>query len=126
MRGAVLCLINQQRARSGRGGLGWDAHLARAAGRHAADMVRRHYFGHVSPSGRSPLARVRAAGWHGNVGEMIAWGCGALATPRATVRAWMASPPHRAIMLGPGHAVGIGFKHAGGCGGRIYWVADLG
>jgi uncharacterized protein YkwD len=125
-RAAMVCLINQQRARSGRGALAADARLGRAAGRHAADMARRNYFSHVSPSGRTPSARARAAGWHGRVGEMIAWGCGALATPRSTARAWMASAPHRAIMLGPGRAVGIGFKRGPGCGGRAYWVAVVG
>jgi uncharacterized protein YkwD len=126
-RRAALRLINRERARNGRGGLASDRRLARAAARHAADMARRHYFGHVSPGGMSPLARVRAAGWHGGVGEAIAWGCGSLSGAAATVRAWMASPPHRAILLGRGRAVGIGFKRAPGCsGGRVYWVADVG
>ena len=90
-------------------------------------MARRNYFGHVSPDGMSPLRRARAAGWHGGVGEAIAWGCGSLSGAAATVRAWMASPPHRAILLGRGRAVGIGFKRAPGCsGGRVYWVADVG
>ena len=68
---------------------------ARAASRHAADMGRRHYFAHVSPSGTSALSRARAAGWRGGVGEVIAWGCGGCSTPRATVRAWLPSPRHR-------------------------------
>ncbi len=127
MRRSVLCLINRQRARNGRRGLGADRRLASAAGRHAADMARRNYFGHVSPSGASPLRRARAAGWRGGVGEAIAWGCGSLSTPAATIRAWMASPPHRAIMLGRGHSIGIGFKRGPGCGGgRVYWVAEIG
>jgi len=126
MRWALLCLINQRRARHGRGGFGPDARLMRAANRHAADMARRHYFGHVSPGGASPLRRVRSAGWRGDVGEAIAWGCGARSSPRATIRAWLASPPHRAIVLGHGGAAGIGLKRARGCGGRGYWVLDVG
>jgi len=126
MRAAVLCLINRERMRNGRHAIGVDGRLARAAGRHAADMARRHYFGHVSPGGASPLGRARAAGWPGGIGEAIAWGCGSSGTPRATVRAWMASPPHRAILLGGARVAGIGFKRAPGCGGRAYWVADLG
>ena len=126
LRSAVLCLINQQRARYGRAALSPERHLARAASRHAADMGRRHYFAHVSPSGKSPAARARAAGWHGNVGEIIAWGCGALATPRATVRAWLHSPPHRTIMLGGGRVAGVGVKSLAGCGGRAYYVVDVG
>jgi uncharacterized protein YkwD len=126
-RRSVQRSINRIRARNGLRGLVADRRLARAAARHAADMARRRYFGHVSPDGRGPLSRARAAGWHGGVGEAIAWGCGALSTAAATVSAWMASPPHRAILLGRWRAIGIGFKHAPGCGGgRVYWVADVG
>jgi uncharacterized protein YkwD len=35
------------------------------------------------------------------VGENIAWGTLQLATPRAIVAAWMASPGHRANILDP-------------------------
>jgi hypothetical protein len=39
----------------------------------------------------------------------------------------MASPPHRAILLGRGRAIGIGFKRAAGCsGGRVFWAAEIG
>ena len=127
MRRSALRVINRERARNGRPGLVADRRLARAARRHAADMARRHYFGHVAPNGMNPLRRARAAGWRGGVGEAIAWGCGSLSTAAATIRVWMASPPHRAIVLGRGRAVGIGFKRAPGCsGGRVYWVADVG
>ena len=126
LRSAVLCLMNQQRARYDRSAFGPEHRLARAASRHAADMGRRHYFAHVSPNGKSPAARARAAGWRGNVGEIIAWGCGTLATPRAIVRAWLNSPPHRAIMLGDGRVAGVGVKRLAGCGGRAYFVVDVG
>ena len=44
-----------------------------------------------------------------SVGENLAWGTGVLATPRATVRAWMHSPDHRANLLDRRFAdVGIG------------------
>jgi uncharacterized protein YkwD len=127
MRRALLCLVNQERARNGRGGFAANARLARAAGRHASDMARHNYFGHVSRRGSSPLARVRAAGWHGGVAEALAWGCGSLSTPRATVRAWMASAPHRAILLGGRRAAGVGVRRGHGCaGGRAFWVLDVG
>ena len=127
LRSALLCLINQQRGRHGLSAFSAERRLARAASRHATDMGRRNYFAHVSPSGKSPASRARAAGWRGGVGEILAWGCGTLATPRATVRAWLNSPPHRAIMLGGGHVAGVGLKHVGGCsGGRAFWVVDVG
>jgi uncharacterized protein YkwD len=126
MRWTLLCLVNRERARHGRHALAADGRLMRAAGRHAADMTRRRYFSHVSPSGSGPTQRARATGWRGGVREAIAWGCGSLSSPRATVRAWMASPPHRAILVGGGQAVGVGYKGTRACGGHDDWVLDVG
>jgi len=123
LRRAMLCLVNHARMSSGLSPLRAERHLARAAARHAADMGRRHYFAHVSPNGKSPLSRARSAGWRGGVGEVIAWGSGTLSSPRATLRAWLNSPPHHAILLGAGHRAGVGVKRAGG---RAYWVIDVG
>ena len=127
LRRAVLCLINQRRSLSGLNRLHANGRLARAAKRHAADMARHNYFSHVSLSGSSPLRRVRAAGWRRGVGEALAWGCGVQSSPGAIVAAWMASAGHRAIIMGRGNAVGIGYRRAGGCsGGRAFWVAEVG
>ena len=125
-RRAMLCLVNRARVSAGLAPFRAERHLARAASRHAADMGRRHYFAHVSPSGESALSRARAAGWRGGVGEVIAWGCGLRSTPRATVRAWLTSPLHRSIILGSARAAGVGVKRLAGCGGRGYWVMDVG
>ena len=59
-------------------------------------------------------------------GEVIAWGCGTLSSPRATLNRWLNSPPHRAILLGNARRAGVGVKRTGGCGGRAYWVMDVG
>jgi len=124
---AIRCVINQQRARTGLNRLAGNRRLARAATRHARDMARNNYFSHVSLSGKSPLRRVRAAGWRRGVGEALAWGCGAQASPAAIVAAWLNSPAHRAIILGQGRVVGIGYKRGGGCsGGRAFVVAEVG
>ena len=126
LRRAMLCLVNRARMSAGLSPFRAERHLARAASRHAADMGRRHYFAHVSPSGKSPMSRARSAGWRGGVGEVIAWGCGTLSSPRATLNAWLNSPPHRAILLGNARRAGVGVKRIGGCGGRAYWVMDVG
>jgi uncharacterized protein YkwD len=90
-------------------------------------MARHNYFSHVSLSGKSPLRRVRAAGWRRGVGEALAWGCGPDASPTAIVAAWLGSAAHRAIILGPGRVVGIGYRRGGGCsGGRAFVVAEVG
>jgi uncharacterized protein YkwD len=69
-------------------------------------MVANDYFGHVSPSGADPLARIRRSGYLGQsgsyaIGENIAAATGSLATPAATVNSWMNSAGHRANILNP-------------------------
>jgi uncharacterized protein YkwD len=99
--GAVECLVNEQRAAAGLRPLAHDRHLARAARRFSSAMVRERFFDHVSPEGSTLSRRARAAGYSGaTLGETIGWGAGDLAAPRSIVEAWMASPPHHAILLG--------------------------
>ncbi len=105
IRGAVLCLVNRERARRGERALRPNPRLRRAAQGHSESMAFGDYFNHVSPGGLTPLARMRAVGYisrrtHGyEVGENIAYGTLWLATPRAIVAAWMSSPGHRANIL---------------------------
>ena len=105
VRAATLCLINRERTGHGESALNADPRLACAAQAHSEEMASADYFEHVGPRGDTPLSRVRACGYvsGGNVGyevgENIAWGTLWLATPRATVSSWMASPGHRANIL---------------------------
>ena len=127
---AVGCLVNKERTSAGLRGFRWSRSLGRAATRHARDMARRGYFSHRRSGGPTLARRVRAAGFRGrNVGEAIAYGCGSLSTPAAIVRAWMNSPPHRAILLSRRSRVGIGIagRPPVGCGGRgSTYVLDAG
>jgi uncharacterized protein YkwD len=109
----TLCLINAARRARDIAPLGADALLARAAKRHAADMVARGFFSHDAPGGVSFVDRLRRVGytsrcaWSG--GEALAWGSGTTGTPASRVAAWMRSRPHREILLGPAFRdVGIG------------------
>ncbi len=105
IRAATLCLINRERVAHGERALRANARLARAAQTHSDSMAVGDYFEHVGPRGMTPLARLRAVGYISSsrvgyeVGENIAWGTLALASPRAIVAAWMASPGHRANIL---------------------------
>ncbi|HEX3511239.1 MAG TPA: CAP domain-containing protein [Solirubrobacteraceae bacterium] len=105
IRGAVLCLIDRERARHGERALRPNMRLRRAAQGHSESMARGAYFAHVGPGGLTPLARMRAVGYISRrtrgyeVGENIAFGTLWLASPRAIVAAWMASPGHRANIL---------------------------
>ena len=85
-RATTLCLVNAERAAHGVRPLKLDKRLSRASLRHSRDMVANRYFAHESRSGAGFSARIASTGWmHGrrpwNVGENIAWGSGALATP---------------------------------------------
>jgi uncharacterized protein YkwD len=114
LRAATLCLMNAERTARGLGRLQAEPLLGRVAASYARQMVRGRFFDHTSPGGSTMLARIKTtsylrdvASW--SVGENLAWGSGSLATPRATVRAWMQSADHRANLLDRHFAdVGIG------------------
>jgi uncharacterized protein YkwD len=105
VRAAVLCLINTERAEHGEEPLQSDSRLSAAAESHGKEMLAVDYFDHVSPSGVTPVARVREAGYFPSsevgyiVGENLAWGTLSLSTPEAIVKAWIASPEHLANIL---------------------------
>jgi len=129
---ATLCLINLQRARQHLAALRPNADLARSAQRHSKDMVAANYFDHTSPSGETPLARIKASTYlprHSAylVGENIALATMTLATPTAIVAGWMHSPGHRANILNPDYRdSGIGIvahaptKYSAGQPGATY------
>lgn len=113
-RDATLCLLNRERAARRLKPLRLHKALDRVARAHSRDMVRRRFFDHESPDGRSPFDRMLAtryvpakARWR--LGENIAWGTLTLAQPAAIVQAWMESPGHRANILNGGfREIGIG------------------
>jgi len=111
---AIVCLVNAERTSRGLKPLHRDGDLAQAAAGHASDMVRRDYFGHVSPGGKDLGDRIRAAGYFNSgdvwkVGEALGWGTGSRATPNTLVDEWLASPTHRQVLLDPGYReIGVG------------------
>lgn len=130
---ATLCLINSARRAHDLPSLRLDARLMLAARRHSADMVRRGYFSHVSPGGARIAQRLRRVGYVGvcawRAGETLAWGYGDERTPASRVAAWLASPPHRRVLLDPGYRdAGVGTARGvpgGGHDGFTY-TAELG
>jgi uncharacterized protein YkwD len=128
---AVACVVNQERRSRGLPVLDGDRALVRAGRRHAADMVRREYFSHVSPAGQTLAARLRAAGYIAGgswaAGEVLAWGTGERSTPAAVVAAWMRSPGHRRVLLGSRYRdIGVGSVRGtptGAAGGATYAAA---
>jgi uncharacterized protein YkwD len=102
-REALECEVGRVRARRDLPELDADTRLAKAARRHAADMVDGHYFSHDSPDGDDVGDRARRTGYvkpgcSWRLGEVLAWGVADRSTAAATVRAWMASPEHRRVL----------------------------
>jgi uncharacterized protein YkwD len=130
---ATLCLLNRVRTHHGLHRLHGNADLRHAATHHSRHMVRQHFFEHTAPNGSTMVARVRASGYlragiFWTVGENLGWGQGALGTPRAMLRAWMHSPPHRANILTPGFRdIGIGVVAGAPFGGSgATYTTDFG
>jgi uncharacterized protein YkwD len=85
---SVVCVLNQERARRRLPRLRESPRLERAADRYALDMGRQGFFSHTSPDGGSMADRLREVGYARAgrawaVGETLAWGTGARATPAA-------------------------------------------
>jgi uncharacterized protein YkwD len=129
LRSALLCLVNRKRADHGLKSLRLDRKLQRAAGRHARDMVKHDYFAHRRNGGPDLTARLDRVGWNGEAwGENIAYGCGPSGSPKATLRNWLNSPPHRELMLsGSYRRGGLGVAGKAPCGDNgAIWVLNVG
>ena len=116
----MLHALNEVRAQHGLAPFHGSASLHRSASAYARWMLRSEYFGHLS--------RIRASGPFSSLGEALAWHSGGRARVHRTVRAWMNSPPHRALILHPGFRwLGAGMAR-GRLGGRraTTWVLHFG
>jgi uncharacterized protein YkwD len=129
--GAVLCLVNDERTARRLAPVRRDGALEAVAQRHAADMVARGYFAHISPSGGTVDKRARRAGyltapcWA--LGEDLARAPAAMASAEAVVAAWMASPGHRSVILDPDFGEGgIGLVPRAPDGDGATFVLELG
>jgi uncharacterized protein YkwD len=118
-REAVLCLINRRRAENGESPLLANAQLEQAAEGHCQELIADDYFAHVSPSGETPVDRIRETGYIPSpsdgyvIGENLAWGTYQLSTPQSIVSAWFASPEHLANILESNYReTGIGITPA--------------
>ncbi len=109
---AMLVLVNAERAKAG--GLRMltaDAETLDVSRAHSRDMFARSYFAHVTPEGRTPFDRLRAA----KLGYRAAGENLALArTLDMAHQGLMNSPGHRANILHPAFGrVGIGIVDGG-------------
>jgi uncharacterized protein YkwD len=116
----MLQAVNAVRAQHGLAAFHGSRTLNRSAGRYARWMLRTDYFGH--------LARIRASSSFSILGENLAWHPGRRPRVSRTVRRWLNSPPHRALILYPAFR----WLGAGVARGRLYgrrattWVLHFG
>lgn len=113
---AIRCLLNRVREHHGLRHLKKNGRLKRAAQRHTMRMRKHGCFDHECPGEPSVLRRLERVKYiTGGLrkwmyGENIAYGGSHAGTPRAIVRGWMHSPPHRYNILNPQFRhIGIGF-----------------
>jgi len=130
----ALRLINQHRAAGASCGsrgsfaptsaLSVQAQLTSAAYGHSRDMADNNYFSHTGLDGRTPGARVSAAGYSwSSVGENIAAGYGSV---QAVVDGWMASDGHCANLMNPGFTqYGLACARNDASTYRLYWTLNL-
>jgi uncharacterized protein YkwD len=97
----IVALINGNRANAGLPPVRVSRRLARSADAHSRDMARRGFFAHDSSSGLDFAARIRRYSRAARFGENLAYVPRALrrGVAERVVGLWMASPPHRAMIL---------------------------
>jgi len=103
-RHAVVCEINKKRRRHGLRRVHAKSALRKAGKRHSKYMKRHGCFAHQCPGEKDLVGRIHDTSYlpcncSWRVGETIAWGEKGQGTPRAIVKAWMNSPPHRHVLL---------------------------
>lgn len=128
LRELALKLVNEERTSRQLKPLDLDPKLTEAAQSHAEDMLRRNYYSHYSPEGKSVGDRFKAAG--GNrwllTAENIAE-CEGCKPPvvedyvRQMQEGWMDSPGHRANILRNG-LTGFGYGLVIGRDNKLYAV----
>jgi uncharacterized protein YkwD len=115
-RKAILCLLNEQRAKHGLPAFNRNRKLQRASQKHSARMTGSGCFEHQCPGEGDLVARLGSVDYllGGLVrwicAENIAWGTTTVGTPSAIMDAWMNSAGHRANILNRDlREVGVGF-----------------
>jgi uncharacterized protein YkwD len=117
---ALIQKVNELRRSSGLPTLRVSDELTGSSRSYAHYMLKNDYFGH--------LASIRAGGNFKMLGETLEWHSGWRDRVRVTVSRWMASPPHRSVLMSPTFRfIGAG-KARGTMGSRraTAWVAQLG
>lgn len=118
--GRIVDRINVARGAHGLSPLRPSATLARSSERFADHLMGAQLFGHAP--------RIQASSRFRVLGEVLALHRGRAGRPGATVRRWLQSPPHRALILGSSFGLAGGATGRGRFRGRpsVIWVVQLG
>jgi uncharacterized protein YkwD len=129
---ALRCLINRARAERGLAPVRASGLLTRSARLRGTAIARCRDFSHT-PCGQSFATVFRSVGYaRGSytVGENLAWGTGAQASPELTVNRWLVSPAHRRVLLSAQWrelgAFVLGADNLFAPGQNKLWVAQFG
>jgi uncharacterized protein YkwD len=118
----IVTQTNQHRAKAHCGQLRVNQKLVTASVRHSSYMAATGNFSHTGSGGSTFVTRVRAAGYIGAMGENIGWG---YRTSADMMRAWMASPGHRANILNcSAKSIGVGVVYSRN--GTPYYTQEFG
>jgi uncharacterized protein YkwD len=84
--------------------------LARVARKHSKEMLKHNSLSHSSFDGSSFTTRMARAGKRRQYGETLAWAPnGSHVNAKALLKLWLASAPHRAVLMnGKLRRVGVG------------------
>lgn len=121
---SFLRAVNRARESRGLSRLRVDGALTRAARYQSRVLLARSVLDHGNFAWRMQRFDARGPVW----GENLAWGSRARARPGAIVRAWLASPGHRANLLRPGYRrIGVGTAKGAFAGfdGAVVVTADF-
>lgn len=128
---AMLCLVNDARARYGLLPLAPSETLDGSAVAKGGDLLRCNEFSHTA-CGREFAFWIHESGYMAaecwRVGENLAWGVDEQGTVTSIFRAWMRSDAHRANILGNFEETGLDLRigQLGGLTGVHLWTQHFG
>jgi uncharacterized protein YkwD len=118
----IVTQTNQQRVKAHCGQLKVNQNLITASVRHSSYMASTGTFSHTGSGGSTFVTRTRAAGYTSAMGENIGWG---YRTSTDMMKAWMASPGHRANILNcSAKSIGVGVVYSRN--GTPYYTQEFG
>ena len=108
---SLLAATNANRLANNQTELTISQSLTSAAQAKAEDMVKRDYWAHIAPDGKTPWAFINESGYkYRAAGENLAYGFN---SSEQTVAGWMNSPSHKENMLKPNYKeVGFGIAYS--------------